>query len=93
MLARPDWVAAVSAGTDPAAAAALAMNALTGAQAVDLTGPIARVGVLIVGPSGPVGATAVHTSLHAGANVYVTVSGRDAIDWSSLGVSLIGRAA
>ncbi|MEU8728697.1 NADP-dependent oxidoreductase [Streptomyces tendae] len=73
----PQWVATLPPDLDPARAAVFAMNALTGAQAIDRMGPLDGAHILIVGAGGPVGMSAATAATAAGARVYVTGSTAD----------------
>lgn len=91
----PAWVTPVPDGVSDAEASVLAMNALTGAHAIDLlaslAGDLDGSTVLVTGASGPVGAAAVRDAVGCGARVLAVGSADDDAFVAGLGAEVLPR--
>jgi NADPH:quinone reductase len=83
--------AAAPAGVDPAAAATLPLNALTAAQALDLTG-LSGGRIAIIGAAGAVGAYTAQLAVHRGLTVYAVAGPQDEEFLRGLGAVFVPRA-
>lgn len=80
------------AGVEPAAAATLPLNALTAAQALDLTGLGAGGTIAVTGAAGAVGGYAAQLAVHRGLTVYAVAGRQDEEFVRGLGATLVPRA-
>lgn len=93
LLADAGWLTAVPDALDDTVAAALPLNALTAAQALDLVGVAPGQVLLVTGASGAVGGAAVQLAAAAGAHVVAVASTGDEEWVASLGAKeVIGRS-
>ena len=84
--------AAAPAGVEPAAAATLPLNALTAAQALDLTGLADGASLALTGAAGAVGGFAAQLAVQRGLTVYAVAGARDEEFVRGLGAVLVPRA-
>ncbi|MDQ7908000.1 NADP-dependent oxidoreductase [Phytohabitans sp. ZYX-F-186] len=83
--------ATAPAGVEPAAAATLPLNALTAAQALDLTGLTAGT-IAVTGAAGAVGAYAAQLAVHRGLTVYAVAGAQDEEFVRGIGAVFVPRA-